>query len=192
MSLQQVHLDRIAPQPWKNGGGSTRVLLTWPHEADWRLRVSVATIDRDGPFSPFPGVQRWFSVLDGEGVVLTLGGQRHLLAPGHAPFHFEGEAAPGCELVAGSTEDLNFMVPMAQGRGEMWLAEPEAEWLHRAAWRGCFAADATTLQIDDTDVAALRPGTLIWSDHAQRQRWRLRPADPLAGRAWWLAYEATA
>ena len=189
MSLQQVHLDRVPPQPWKNGGGSTRVLLTWPGEAAWALRVSVATIDRDGPFSPFPGVQRWFSVIDGEGVVLTLAGQRHLLAPGHAPFHFEGEAAPGCELVAGTTQDLNLMVNQAAGRGEMARAVADGEWLHRAAWRACFAADAATLQIDDTDVATLRPGTLIWSDHAQRQRWRLRFTDLLAARAWWLAVE---
>lgn len=189
MSLNQAHLDRIAPQPWKNGGGSTRVLLTWPGEAAWALRVSVATIDRDGPFSPFPGVQRWFSVIDGEGVVLTQGGQRHLLAPGHAPFHFEGEAAPGCELVAGTTQDLNLMVNQAAGRGEMACATPDEEWLQRAAWRACFAADAATLQIDDTDAAVLRPGTLIWSDHAQRQRWRLRFTDPLAARAWWLAVE---
>ena len=32
---------------------------------DWTLRISVADIDADGPFSPFPGITRWFAVLDG-------------------------------------------------------------------------------------------------------------------------------
>ena len=61
-----------APQPWRNGGGVTRELLCLPAGSgnDWTLRISVADIDADGPFSPFPGVTRWFAVLDGAGVRL--------------------------------------------------------------------------------------------------------------------------
>ena len=58
------------PQPWRNGGGVTRELLAWPDGGDWRVRVSVADIDADGPFSAFPGVERWFAVLEGAGVAL--------------------------------------------------------------------------------------------------------------------------
>ena len=29
----------VAPQAWRNGGGSTRELLAWPAGADWRLRA---------------------------------------------------------------------------------------------------------------------------------------------------------
>jgi environmental stress-induced protein Ves len=37
------------------------------------LRISVAEITRDGPFSAFAGVQRWFAVLEGAGVMLRAG-----------------------------------------------------------------------------------------------------------------------
>ena len=60
--------------PWKNGGGTTRELLSWPPGvADWHWRISVAQVETEGPFSRFDGVQRWFAVLDGEGVELALG-----------------------------------------------------------------------------------------------------------------------
>mgnify|MGYP003694612933 CR=1 FL=1 len=39
------------------------------------MRVSVADVATDGPFSTFAGVDRWFAVLDGAGVVLTIGGK---------------------------------------------------------------------------------------------------------------------
>ncbi len=71
----------VAPQAWRNGGGQTRELLAWPAQGPWRLRISRADIDADGPFSAFPGVTRWFTVLQGAGVALTLDGVRHGTAP---------------------------------------------------------------------------------------------------------------
>lgn len=112
----------VLPQPWKNGGGVTRELLRWPAEGAWRLRLSVADITADGPFSAFPGVTRWFAVLAGEGVVLTLPDGDHALRPGDAPLRFDGAAAPGCRLLAGPTLDLNLML---QGLdGELRPARP--------------------------------------------------------------------
>src|SRR6218665_1188986 len=70
MSWSVVCANDVAPQRWKNDGGWTRELLAWPHPADWALRISVADIEADGPFSAFEGVQRWFAVLAGAGVRL--------------------------------------------------------------------------------------------------------------------------
>ena len=70
MTLRLVDLAATAPQPWRNGGGLTRELLAWPGSGDWVLRVSVADIEADGPFSAFPGIDRWFTVLSGAGVRL--------------------------------------------------------------------------------------------------------------------------
>ena len=66
--LAVVALMSAAPQPWRNGGGVTRELLAGRTE-DWSVRLSVADIERDGPFSAFAGVDRWFAVLSGAGVV---------------------------------------------------------------------------------------------------------------------------
>ena len=59
-----VALADVPPTAWKNGGGVTRELLAWPPGDDWQVRISVAEITADGPFSSFPGVARWFSVLE--------------------------------------------------------------------------------------------------------------------------------
>lgn len=74
-----VGLDAVASTPWRNGGGATRELLAWPDPRDWAIRLSVAEVERDGPFSQFPGVRRWFAVLSGGGVRLRVDGVAHEL-----------------------------------------------------------------------------------------------------------------
>jgi len=106
----QVRLDAVAATPWRNGGGTTRELLAWPAAADWRVRMSVAAIAQDGPFSQFDDVKRWFAVLAGAGVRLQIGEVVHALTASSPPFGFDGASAPNCELVAGPTEDFNLML----------------------------------------------------------------------------------
>ena len=106
-----AHASTAAPAPWKNGGGVTRELLRLPASGDdWTLRISVADIGADGPFSPFPGITRWFAVLDGVGVRLAFADRTLNVGPGDAPLRFEGADAPDCTLLDGPTRDLNVMV----------------------------------------------------------------------------------
>jgi uncharacterized protein len=51
--MRVIELAQVEPRPWRNGGGVTRELLAWPGGDDWALRLSVAEIERDGPFSAF-------------------------------------------------------------------------------------------------------------------------------------------
>jgi uncharacterized protein len=104
--------------PWKNGGGVTRELLTWPPKAqgtddsqlhDWQLRISVADITQDGAFSSFEGVSRAFAVIEGAGVQLQLGGEWQDVTPDSEPVQFDGADAPDCKLIQGATRDLNVM-----------------------------------------------------------------------------------
>ena len=71
--------------------------------------MSVAEVSGSGPFSRFEGVQRWFAVLQGAGVVLTTAGQRRTLRPHSAPHCFDGAAPTDCELLDGATRDFNLM-----------------------------------------------------------------------------------
>lgn len=114
-----VPLADVPPTPWRNGGGSTRELLAWPPSSGggWRVRLSVAEVAQDGPFSSFPGVQRWFAVLEGAGVQLRLDGAAHRLDGASAPFEFDGGAAVDCALTGGPTQDFNLMV--RSGRASM-------------------------------------------------------------------------
>ena len=124
-----VRTAEVASQPWRNGGGVTRPLLVRPRGDQWQVRVSVADVSVNGPFSRFPGVQRWFAVLDGAGVVLTIGSTEHRLDAGSDAFSFRGDVAVRCRLVDGPTRDLNLMlngVPGSMRRvvsAESWRPE---------------------------------------------------------------------
>lgn len=189
MSPHVVRLDAITARPWKNGGGHTRELLAWPQADAWSLRLSVAEIARDGPFSAFPGIERWFAVVDGPGVVLALAAGAQRVERGAAPLRFDGAQAPACTLLGGPSTDLNLMVRRDAGSAALHAATPDAEWLTRAPWRGLYAADAVTLQIDDAGMSTVAAGTLVWSSAGARQRWRMRPVHAPAPRAWWIEFE---
>ncbi len=105
-----VSLADVAATPWRNGGGVTRELLAWPSQDDWQWRMSVAEVEASGPFSRFEGVQRWFAVLQGAGVVLDIDGERHTLSADSAPLVFDGAGATNCQLLNGPTQDFNLMV----------------------------------------------------------------------------------
>lgn len=67
--------------PWKNGGGVTREIARQVDGAQPYWRLSLATVDRSGPFSILPGCERIILLLEGQpmslhfddGEVMTLG-----------------------------------------------------------------------------------------------------------------------
>lgn len=109
MTWNLVSLAAQPEQSWRNGGGTTRELLAWPEPAQWSIRISVADIQSSGPFSRFAGVERWFAVLDGDGVVLRSAFATHRLTPDSEPFRFDGELPMDCTLAHGPTRDFNLM-----------------------------------------------------------------------------------
>lgn len=114
MNWQRKSLRDCAPQAWRNGGGITHEMATWPADGDWCWRVSVARIDRDGPFSVFAGVQRWFAVLEGQGVELCWTDATLRLGVSDDPHTFPGEHPCDARLLDGPTLDFNLM---ARGLG---------------------------------------------------------------------------
>jgi environmental stress-induced protein Ves len=96
---------------WKNGLGWTREVLRWPPgREEWDWRVSIAEVDKAGPFSAFPGVQRELVLLSGEGMRLDFeDGESVQLLPPHGRHRFDGARALRAELVAGPTHDFNLM-----------------------------------------------------------------------------------
>ena len=75
-------LSTLPVTPWKNGGGETREIICVPApDAPFLWRASIATLQADGPFSPFPGVdlalwQPW--AFPGEWALSSVG----IVAPG--------------------------------------------------------------------------------------------------------------
>ena len=199
-TIQTVHADAVAAQPWRNGGGQTRELLVWPTHLDhpyrqnWQLRISRADIASNGPFSRFDGVERWFVVLSGQGVLLHLptphGPTQDLrLLPGDAPLCFDGSLAPGCTLIDGPTQDLNLMA--RGGKGFMAPVQSGVAWTGTQPMRGLYTAVAG-LWTQDSHTVELPAHTLLWLEHAPPTAMRFvgsaatRPTSPTS--AWWLAY----
>jgi uncharacterized protein len=161
MSWALNRLNEVAPVPWRNGGGVTRELLAWPNPGDWALRLSVAEVERDGPFSQYPGVQRWFAVLSGGGVRLTVAGKIHDLRAGAQPFQFDGGADTACQLLAGPTQDFNLM--LRQGAVSMRLLRGS----HTAPCKaGTFVAaysrQPNTAVRCGVELLEIPPDTLAW------------------------------
>ena len=183
MSLHLVHADTVTPQAWRNGGGQTRELLAISPGPDWAMRISRADIAADGPFSAFPGVQRWFAVLEGAGVTLHFADQPVILRRGDAPLAFDGAAAPGCTLLAGATQDLNLMV--RQGNGLMALVQPGLPWSAKMSGRGLYTSVAGQWS-DGQSNTAVGPHTLLWHANAGSEAWTFTPQE--SGPAFWLAH----
>ena len=185
--MNVVDLASVPEQPWRNGGGGTRELLAWPPGAAWQCRVSVAYITRDGGFSAFRGVERWFAVIDGAGVELDFATGRVPLSAESEPCRFDGAAPPGCRLLAGRTRDLNLMVHSASGQGRMHRLVPGQAWHSDAAWRAVFTAGALRLQVGAKAVITLPAGSLAWTEDGADTPWQATaPID--AATAWWLAF----
>jgi hypothetical protein len=101
--------------PWKNGGGTTLELAVEPPgatlETGFRWRISSAEVRVSGPFSMFPGMDRWLLLLEGAGFEIDFGphGQVVLTDP-LVSIHFSGDWPTTAVLVDGPCTDLNLMV----------------------------------------------------------------------------------
>lgn len=160
---ERFALAELPARPWKNGGGVTREIAVAPRGAghedfDWRL--SVAEIERDGPFSSFDGVDRQIVLLRGAGLRLheAATGASHALAEPGVAHAFAGEAPVVASLIDGPTQDLNVML-----RRGVWQADVQS---HRtdASLPGADArlllVCAGTWRIDAADVTPAHG--LLW------------------------------
>ena len=138
--------------------------------------------------SAFAGVQRWFAVLRGNGVMLRLGDSPVTLTSEDPPLAFDGATAPDCELLGGPTQDLNLMLRAEAGSGRMARAATDEEWSSRAPLRAVYTLDPVWLQIDDSDALAIDADSLAWHEDAAAQRWRLRAPGDDAVRALWMEF----
>jgi environmental stress-induced protein Ves len=118
MNWSLVSLEAQPAQTWRNGGGLTRELLAWPAATDWSVRMSVADVQTSGPFSRYDGIERWFAVLEGDGLILHSAFATHRITAESEPFHFDGSVRIDCEPVRGPTRDFNLMAPPGRARME--------------------------------------------------------------------------
>lgn len=108
-----LRFAELRPERWRNGRGTTREIASGADgSGGFAWRLSLADVERPGPFSRFPRAERILTVVDGEGIVLDVEGEEHALDPGR-PFPFSGDAAATATLPAGPVRALNVIT----GRG---------------------------------------------------------------------------
>jgi len=132
--------------PWKNGGGHTLEIAAEPPGAGiaaFAWRVSVADIERDGPFSAFPGVDRTVVLLAGNGMRMTGAGEPVDLHEPYEPVRFAGEAALHCTLLDGPTRDFNLMVRREAASGDVVVVRDAACAIEPARAYVCYAASGS-------------------------------------------------
>jgi hypothetical protein len=149
--------------PWKNGGGLTREILKSPEDAaefDWRL--SLATIERPGPFSSFEGYDRTLVLVRGAGVELDFGahGRATLRAPGQLAA-FDGAWATSSTLIDGPSSDLNLITSQTRVAAQtrmLRVATPQI--LQTAGWEEtliCCITGAARIENAAGDIATVSP-----------------------------------
>ena len=110
--------------PWKNGSGTTTEIAIDPPDADvggrFRWRLSIADVERSGPFSAFAGYERTIMVIAGQGMDLSVGGRpARRLDRAFEPFVFSGDAPAECQLLGGPIRDFNLMVDRSSLRSRL-------------------------------------------------------------------------
>lgn len=145
-------LDDLPAQPWKNGGGVTREIARLSDDKGMLWRLSLADVDRDGPFSHFPGATRILTVVEGAGLRL-----RHdsgvIEATLGRPVRFSGDLAIDCDLVSGSVRDFNLIFDPARVAADVARLEPGRHRRARAFGVLPLLAPCMTLKI-----GAVAPG----------------------------------
>ncbi len=152
-----MHLERIAPTawrttPWGKHQGVTHEIRRWDDDLPgYRIRISVAEILADGPFTPLPGYRRWLAVLD-PGAGLTL------LGAG-SPWH----GARGASIVLDGATPIDARVA-THARVFNLIARAAVPWT--ATWST--GDDRLTLPAGTTIVHAPGPSTALAIDASPR------------------------
>ena len=88
-------------------------IAVYPENAglsDFDWRISMAKVERDGPFSAFAGIDRTLSVLEGAGIVLSVEGAAPMsLTRDSRPHPFPADVPTSASLIDGPVLDFNVM-----------------------------------------------------------------------------------
>jgi uncharacterized protein len=114
MHIELIPANEYRRTRWKNGFGWTREITRYPAQNEaadnWLWRLSIAEVEKNGPFSTFEHIDRELVLLSGEGMRLVFSdGESVDLNPPHDKHRFSGERELYAELHSGPTHDFNVM-----------------------------------------------------------------------------------
>lgn len=152
--------------PWANGKGVTTEILREDGPAGLLIRLSMAIVVENGPFSAFPGIDRILTVIDGPGFGL-IGAGLDLRAEPLVPVAFPGDVEISATGVTGRAVDFNVMTARGIGAACVVPLAPGGTARIAAARLAVFAVGDTTVDIEGRRRALRRHATLIAADAAE-------------------------
>ncbi len=172
MDITLIPANEYRRERWKNGLGWTREIFRSPPDAQaWDWRLSIAEVEKDGPFSTFPGADRELVLLAGEGMRLVFdNGENVELSPPHDRCRFAGERALRAELISGPTQDFNLMWRRDRVEASLlhrplvgpmlFFAESGVTWaVHVMSGRGVFKGQLLPKVLEQGDTALITAST---------------------------------
>jgi len=155
MRVQRFSEHRV--MPWANGlGTSYEVASDRNADGEWTWRVAIAPVVVDGQFSSLPGVNRELLVIEGNGMVLEVGGESVECWPGRV-VRFSGDSTTFARLVDGPVVDLGLMTVRDSVIGSMVVI-----------------ADAG--DVIETDVLVAIGDTVFEDEHGRQYRLGIKDA----------------
>lgn len=92
------------------------------NDKDWDWRLSVASIEKAGDFTPYEGFDRTFTLIMGELVELTIDGTAQGVEL-YRPLKFAGASATSAALPTGEVLALNLITRTGEVRGNVRIVE---------------------------------------------------------------------
>lgn len=137
--------------PWKNGGGITTELFRIPDgDGGFLLRISRARVEKDGPFSFFPDVDRKLLILEGEGCRLIFPDKEEVLQKGRV-LEFKGEDSIDCKLLKGPFVDFNIMIARKYGEAKATISSSDfqnAQYIYHPRTETLFQFENEEVRVD--------------------------------------------
>ncbi len=172
MSARVLRAADYRRMRWKNGGGWTTELAASAgagegRDFDWR--VSIAEIESDGAFSPFPGCDRYIALLDGPGMELQFDDAEPVRLDQRLRFvRFAGEARTFGRLLGGAVRDFNVIVRRDTVRAEVlhrplvgpmvFLPDAATIWFVYLVGGQAALKDVAGMQLEAGESLLLEPG----------------------------------
>jgi len=119
--LQLIRQSQFIEGRWRNGMGVSWEIAAEREAgaADFSWRLAKARIGGDVPFSMYPGMDRVFMQLEGQGLDLQFEGGRVLLVhESFVPHSFSCDIPLKCKLLNGPCMDLNLFTARDKFRSE--------------------------------------------------------------------------
>jgi environmental stress-induced protein Ves len=144
---------------WRNGMGvSWDIASDPPGAGDFGWRFATARIEADVPFSVYPGVDRIFTLITGDGLALDLAdGSRLGVEKRFVPHPFACDVSAFCRLTGGPCMALNLFLRRGQWTADAGVLSSGAEITHDGpillfALEGAADTDGQTLAKGDAAV----------------------------------------